>query len=59
MTKSQIQKLMKKIVLHQNAIARERDNLDDTIDSMKSLSDDCTEAFDALELARDALSKLV
>ena len=59
MTKSQIQKLMQKIVLHQNAIARERDNLDDTIDSMKSLSDDCAEAWDALELARDALSRLV
>jgi len=50
---------MQKIVLHQNAIARERDNLDDTIDSMKSLSDDCAEAWDALELARDALSRLV
>ena len=37
----------------------ERDKLDELISELQSLRDDCEEAFDALQTARDALSRLL
>ena len=40
-------------------IAKTRDKLDDTISEMEELRDNCNEAYDHLQDARDALSRLV
>jgi hypothetical protein len=51
--------IMEQIKLHQDAIARERDNLDDLISELEHLRDNCQTAYDNLWYARDALSELV
>jgi len=40
-------------------VAAERDKLDELISEMQSLRDDCDDAYNALQDARDALSKMV
>jgi len=50
---------MKQIESRKNAIARERDELDEAISEMESLREDCDEAWHFLENARDALSRIV
>jgi predicted transcriptional regulator len=52
-------KWIKQIEMRQKAIAKERDKLDDVISDMEGLREDCDEAWQYLQNARDALSKLV
>jgi len=59
MTKSKIQKWLKAIERQQDTIEKERDRLDDMIANMEDLKDDCYEAWEHLDNARDALSRLV
>jgi septal ring factor EnvC (AmiA/AmiB activator) len=58
-TKMQINSWMKQIDRRKDAIGKERDKLDDLIGELQSLKEDCVEAHDALQTARDALSRLV
>ncbi len=48
----------KKIAKHQANIAKERDKLDDFISSISALREDCDEAFESLQDARDTLSRM-
>jgi hypothetical protein len=50
---------MKQIEKHQNQVAKDRDALDDYIAELRDLKEDCENAWDALQDARDALSELV
>jgi hypothetical protein len=43
----------------QDIIGRDRDKLDEIIGEYESLKDDCSEAWEDLDRARDALSRLV
>ena len=54
-----INKLVKKLTKHMKAIAIERDKLDELIGDADSLKNDCEEAYQELENARDALSRTV
>ena len=58
-TKAQINNWMKQIDKRKEAVGKERDKLDDLIGEMESLREDCDEAYDALQAARDALSQIV
>lgn len=58
-TKTQITSWMKQIDRRKEAVGKERDKLDDLIGELQSLKEDCDEAYDALQTARDALSRLV
>ena len=58
-TKRQIQSWMKTIEKRQQAIAKERDKLDEVIAEMEGLKESCDRAHDSLQHARDALSELV
>jgi len=51
--------LIKKIEQVMVNVAKERDKLDDLIDTATSLKEDCDNAYDAMQQARDALSELV
>lgn len=51
--------MISKIERQKNAIGKERDKLDDLISELANLKDDCDQAYDLLEEARDALSRLV
>ena len=51
--------IIKTIDKHMAKIAKDRDKLDDFIDELNSLRDDCDEAYDHLQRARDCLSELV
>lgn len=57
-TKANITNFVKKIDGQQSRIAKERDRLDDLISEMEQLKEDCTEAWDNLQDARDALSRM-
>ncbi len=59
MNKSQYAKIVKNIEKHMNQIGKERDSLDDMIDQLNSLKEDCEQAWDCLQEARDALSRMV
>ena len=59
MTNAQLTKLLKQLDARMKGVAKERDKLDTTIDTFVSLLDDCREAYDDLQRARDALSRLV
>lgn len=48
-----------RIEKHEIALAKERDKLDELIAHLSQLRDDCDEAIDDLQRARDALSKFV
>ncbi len=58
-TKQKITRWMKQIDQRKDAVGKERDKLDDLIGELQSLKEDCDEAYDALQTARDALSRLV
>lgn len=58
-TKAQWTRTISQIAKRQDAVGKERDKLDELISDLQSLKDDCDEAFDALQTARDALSRLV
>lgn len=49
----------KKVQKQMDAVAKQRDALDDDISEMEQLREDCREAYDNLQDARDALSRLV
>ena len=51
--------IKKEIQKRMDAVAKERDKLDDLISEVTDLRDDCEEAWDCLVNARDALSELV
>ena len=52
----QIDKQMQK---HMEAVAKSRDDLDEFIATLTDLREDCGDAWDHMERARDALSDLV
>ena len=54
-TKKWIKELNKRMA----GVAIERDKLDELISEMKDLRENCDEAWDHLERARDALSEMV
>lgn len=58
-TKAQINSWIKQIDRRKEAVGLERDKLDDLIGDLQTLKEDCDEAYDALQTARDALSRLV
>ena len=51
--------MLKEIQKRMDAVAKERDRIDELMSEMRSLRDDCDEAWDSLMDARDALSRLV
>jgi hypothetical protein len=59
MNKSEITRLVKKLDSHMKAVAKERDRIDETIDQFEMLREDCINAYDCLQGARDALSEMV
>lgn len=50
---------IKEIEVRKAAVAAERDKLDDLIGELEHLKQNCDEAHDSLQRARDALSELV
>ena len=58
-TKGQWARAIAQISKRQEAVGKERDKLDELIGDLTALKEDCEEAFDALQTARDALSRLV
>lgn len=50
---------IKEIEVRMQAVATERDKLDDFISELEQLKENCAEAHDCLQRARDALSELV
>jgi uncharacterized coiled-coil DUF342 family protein len=59
MNKRELRKLITQLGKHQKEVAKVRDALDDFISEADGLHEDCREAWDNLQDARDALSKLV
>lgn len=59
MNKTQINHTIKQIEKHMARVAKERDSLDVFIDELEGLKENCLEAYDNLQCARDALSQLV
>lgn len=59
MDKRTIVSIKRKIERAKVRIGKERDALRDLVDELDSLHDDCSEAFESLEVAVDALSRLV
>lgn len=54
-----LKQAMQVIEKRQKAVAAERDKLDDAIGELTDLRESCEEAWDDLQRARDALSRLV
>jgi hypothetical protein len=54
-----LKKVEAEIKKRQEAVAAERDKLDDYISELIDLRESCDRAWDALQDARDALSELV
>ena len=52
-------KIMKEIDKHMAAVAKERDELDNFISKLEELKENCTNAWEDLQCARDSLSELV
>ena len=52
-------KIINQIKEHQKIIAKDRDNLRDTIDELEMLETSCEDALRSLEDAVDSLSELV
>ncbi len=59
MNKRTIKSWDAKIKERQDAVAKERDKLDDVIQEIGMLRENCDKAWEALQSARDALSELV
>lgn len=58
-TSEEISGWIEKIDLRKESVGKERDKLDEAISELQMLREDCDEAFDALQTARDALSRMV
>lgn len=58
-TKSKWTRVIAQIAIRQESVGKERDKLDELIGELRALREDCDEAYDALQTARDALSRLV
>jgi uncharacterized protein YaaN involved in tellurite resistance len=52
-------KIIKEIDKHMAAVAKERDELDNFILQLEELKENCTDALENLQCARDSLSELV
>lgn len=59
MTNKKVANLLKQIDERMKGVASERDKLDEMISTAEALKEDCENAYDALQDARDALSELV
>lgn len=59
LTKRKIATLDRALAARQAEVAKARDKLDDTISEWAELKEHCEEAYDELQRARDALSRLV
>jgi len=59
MTDAKLKLIVKKIDKHMKEVARTRDHLDESIGTLEELREDCRNAYDCLEQARDALSEMV
>jgi len=57
--KSQVTKWDKVLKKHQDAVAKQRDSLDDTLQELNMLRENCSQAWDDMQSARDHLSELV
>lgn len=51
--------IIKEIETRMQSVTSERDNLDEFISELEQLKENCSEAYDCLQRARDALSELV
>lgn len=58
-TSEEISSWIEKIDLRKESVGKERDKLDEAISELQMLREDCDEAYDALQTARDALSRMV
>lgn len=58
-SKSRLQKMIATLDKRKAEVAAVRDKIDDAISDFEQLKDDCTEAWEDLQRARDALSRLV
>lgn len=59
MKRAEVKALIKKLDQQMKIIGKDRDNLDALIGEYVQLKEDCREAYDHLQEARDALSRLV
>ena len=59
MTKTQANRIIKQIDKHMAMVGKERDELDKFIDDLEGLKESCSEAYDNLHFAREALSQFV
>lgn len=59
MNKRKTQSIIKSIEKHMKQIGKDRDKLDEFIDELNGLREDCEHAYDCLQEARDALSEMV
>lgn len=59
MNKRQSEAIIRKIEKHMHAVKLTRDRIDDDMETLQELREDCDEAYDHLQRARDALSELV
>ncbi|WP_407305370.1 hypothetical protein [Acinetobacter sp.] len=59
MNTRKIESILKGIDKHMAQIAKDRDKLDEFIDELVGLKENCDEAYDHLQRARDALSEMV
>jgi predicted nucleic acid-binding Zn-ribbon protein len=59
MSNPSIKAMVKALDKRMTELAKVRDKIEDDISTFESLREDANEAFDELQLARDALSRLV
>lgn len=59
MTANKSASIVKGIEKHMKQVAKDRDKIDEFIQTLEQLREDCQDAFDSLTDARDALSRLV
>lgn len=59
MKKMSIKSMIRRVEKHLADVAKIRDTIDSSISEMSDLRDDCENAWDSLQRARDALSELV
>lgn len=59
MTPAKIRSVIKGVEKQMAKVAKTRDELDDFISELEQLKENCREAHDCLQDARDALSELV
>lgn len=59
MNKRTVKSWDEKIKVRQDAVAKERDKLDEAMEEINGLRESCDRAWSSLQDARDALSELV